>query len=101
MSRLTDAGIRKIATFIEDSHIEGGKVAGPPLRMVAVAAVLANPWAGKGFVEDLKPEIHRIAPVLGDGETKMAVPCAFWTRPVFNSTVVMVVLVSTGSLWSK
>jgi hypothetical protein len=66
MSLLTDAGIRKIATFIEDSHIEGGKVAEPPLRMVAVAAVLANPWAGRGFVEDLKPEIHRIAPILGD-----------------------------------
>lgn len=66
MSRLTDAGIRKIATFIEDSHIEGGKVAEPPLRMVAVAAVLANPWAGRGFVEDLKPEIHAIAPILGD-----------------------------------
>jgi hypothetical protein len=66
MSCLTDAGIRKIAAFIGDSHIEGGKVAEPPLRMVAVAAVLANPWAGKGFVEDLKPEIHRIAPILGD-----------------------------------
>ncbi len=46
MSLLTDAGIRKIATFIEDSHIEGGKAAEPPLRMVAVAAVSPIPGPG-------------------------------------------------------
>ena len=34
--------------------------------MVAVAAVIANPWAGRGFVEDLSPEILSLAPPLGE-----------------------------------
>ena len=34
--------------------------------MVSVAAVFKNPWHGKGFVEDLKPEILDLAPKLGD-----------------------------------
>ena len=33
---------------------------------MSVAAVIKNPWAGKGFVEDLKPEILDLAPQLGD-----------------------------------
>lgn len=61
-----EIGIRKVVTYVEDTLIEGGKVAEKPLKMFAVAAVLKNPWAGRGFVEDLKPEIHAIAPVLGE-----------------------------------
>ncbi|CAB4333717.1 unannotated protein [freshwater metagenome] len=57
--------IRKLVTFTEETRIEGGKVAATPLRMFAAAAVLTNPWAGRGFVEDLKPEIHDLAPQLG------------------------------------
>ena len=34
--------------------------------LVSVAAVIQNPWAGKGFVENLKPEILDLAPKLGD-----------------------------------
>jgi hypothetical protein len=34
--------------------------------MVAAAAVIANPWAGKGFVEDLRPVILEAAPGLAD-----------------------------------
>lgn len=59
-------GIRKIVTYTEDTFIEGGKEAPVPLRLFAVAAVLKNPWAGQGFVEDLKPQIHAVAPVLGE-----------------------------------
>jgi len=59
-------GIRKIVTYTEDTFIEGGKDAPVPLRLFAVAAVLKNPWAGQGFVEDLKPQIHAVAPVLGE-----------------------------------
>ncbi|WP_420223519.1 amino acid synthesis family protein [Pigmentiphaga litoralis] len=59
-------GIRKIVTYTEDTFIEGGKEAATPLRLFAVAAVLQNPWAGQGFVEDLKPQIHAVAPVLGE-----------------------------------
>lgn len=57
--------IRKIVHHFEETLIEGGKEAARPLKMFAVAAVLRNPWAGRGFVDDLKPEIHAIAPQLG------------------------------------
>lgn len=57
--------LRKIVTFDEDIHREGERAAIPPLRMIGVAAVVANPWAGRGYVEDLQPEIKRMAPVLG------------------------------------
>lgn len=58
--------IRKIVTHIEETRIEGGKRAERPLLMVGAAAVLANPWANRGFVEDLQPEIRAFAPVLGE-----------------------------------
>ena len=58
--------IRKIARYVEDIFIEGSKVGAEPVRMVAVAAVIGNPWAGRGFVENLRPEILAIAPALGD-----------------------------------
>jgi hypothetical protein len=61
-----DAGIRKVVTYVEETLIEGGKTAAVPLKMFAAAVVLKNPWYGRGFVEDLKPEIHAIAPVLGE-----------------------------------
>jgi hypothetical protein len=57
--------LRKIVTYVEDTFIEGGRAAPQPLKLFAAAAVLTNPWAGRGFVEDLKPEIHAVAPELG------------------------------------
>jgi hypothetical protein len=68
-----DYGLRKISTFVEETFIEGNKTAERPVRFVVVAAVLRNPWAGKGFVENLRPEIFRIAPVLGTELTKRLV----------------------------
>ena len=58
--------IRKVVTFVENTLIEGGKKAEKPLKLIAAAAVIKNPWAGLGFVEDLKPEIHACAPILGE-----------------------------------
>ena len=55
--------VRKYVQYVEDVQFEGK--AGEPVRMAAVAAVLRNPWAGRGYVEDLRPEIVEIAPVLG------------------------------------
>ena len=57
--------VRKIVRYVEDIQMEGGRPGGP-VRMVAVAAVLTNPWAGRGFVENLRPEILKIAPTLGE-----------------------------------
>jgi hypothetical protein len=59
------AQIRKTYTLIETVLLEGGRTAPRPLKLIAAAAVIRNPWAGRGFVEDLKPEIHAIAPELG------------------------------------
>jgi len=39
--------IRKWATFIEEIHEEGGKPLARPLRRVAVAVVVKNPYAGR------------------------------------------------------
>ncbi|RUX50750.1 amino acid synthesis family protein, partial [Mesorhizobium sp. M7A.F.Ca.US.014.04.1.1] len=38
---------------------------GKPVTSIVVAAVLKNPWMGRGFVENLRPEIIDIAPRLG------------------------------------
>lgn len=65
------AEIRKTLLYREETLIEGGKAAETPLLMVAAAAVIKNPWAGQGFVEDLKPGILDAAPGLGELLTKM------------------------------
>jgi hypothetical protein len=57
--------LRKVVTFDEDIYTEGGRASDPPLRMIGVAAVVKNPWFGQGFIEDLSPEIKRMAPYLG------------------------------------
>lgn len=60
-----DLELRKTVSYAEETLIEGGRAAARPLKLFAAAAVLRNPWAGRGFVEDLKPGIHAIAPKLG------------------------------------
>jgi len=61
--------IRKLVTYDETTLIEGFRPAPVPWRMIAVAAVLQNPWAGR-FVEDLKPEIQAFGPILGQRLTE-------------------------------
>jgi len=58
--------VRKIVHYVEKTLIEGGKTADKPWIMAAVAAVIRNPWAGQGFVEDLRNEILNQAPPLGE-----------------------------------
>lgn len=67
------AQIRKTLLHVEETHIEGGKAAEQPLLMVAACAVIQNPWAGQGFVEDLRPGILDAAPGLGELLTKMII----------------------------
>ncbi len=57
--------LRKLVTYDEDTVTDGGRACTPPLRMIAVAAVITNPWYGRGYVEDLQPEIRRMGPLLG------------------------------------
>jgi hypothetical protein len=63
-------GIRKICTFLEETFVEGGKLAPRPVNIFVAAAVIQNPWAGRGFVEDLRPEIIRVAGELSHEMTR-------------------------------
>jgi hypothetical protein len=63
---VTKPMIRKLVIYAEDILIEGGRQVPRPVRSVGVAAILRNPWAGQGFVEDLRPGIVEVAPVLGE-----------------------------------
>lgn len=58
--------VRKVFTTVEQTHIEGGKELEKPVKMIASMAVIKNPWSGKGFVENLKPEIDALAPKIGE-----------------------------------
>lgn len=70
------AAIRKTLLTIETTLTEGGRAAPVPLRLITAAAVVRNPWAGRGFVDDLRPEIHDVAPELGALLTGMILDAA-------------------------
>lgn len=57
--------IRKITTITEDIVTEGGRPVEPAARLAVVAAVIDNPWASQGFVEDLTEGIDAVASDLG------------------------------------
>lgn len=57
--------VRKIMTLIEETETEGGRPVSPVARIAVVAAVIDNPWIGRGFVEDLGPGIDSHASGLG------------------------------------
>jgi hypothetical protein len=57
--------VRKIVTFVDEVLTEGGRPVDPPARTAVVVAVVQNPWAGQGFVEDLGPGIDATASDLG------------------------------------
>jgi hypothetical protein len=54
--------IRRIVTHVEDTHAEPGVAVAHQVRRAAVAAVITNPWAGQGYVDDLAPAVERVAP---------------------------------------
>ncbi|MCO0598487.1 amino acid synthesis family protein [Peribacillus butanolivorans] len=58
--------IRKVYTAVEETRIEGGKKVENPIKMIATMAVIKNPWAGREYVENLKPEIDEYAPQIGE-----------------------------------
>lgn len=57
--------VRRITTTVEELLIEGGRTVDPEARVAVVLAVIDNPWAGQGFVDDLGPLIDEVAPRLG------------------------------------
>ena len=58
------AKIRKIATFVEETHCEMDCKVSPPTRKAAAVAVIENPCAGK-YVDDLS-ELIAIGEELGE-----------------------------------
>jgi hypothetical protein len=65
------AKIRKIATFLEETHTELGRAITPPVRRAAAVAVIENPFAGT-YVEDIS-ELSAIGEELGELLTQRAV----------------------------
>jgi Amino acid synthesis len=57
-------GIRKIVGIVEDVLLEGGREVDPPVRVAAVGAVVANPFAGR-WADDLEPLVDRYCEPLG------------------------------------
>lgn len=51
--------VRKVWLVVEETRTAAGRRdAGGPLRKVAACAVVANPFAGRGYVEDLSPLVE-------------------------------------------
>jgi hypothetical protein len=53
MAQSGELEVRKLVTVVEEIRSEGGRVADPPLRKAAAAAVIRNPYAGQPYSEDL------------------------------------------------
>lgn len=65
MEPMGPAAVRKLSVFREEVHVEARRPLGRQFRCVVAAAVITNPWHGRGFVADLQPEVREIAPILG------------------------------------
>ncbi|NNK79198.1 MAG: amino acid synthesis family protein [Litoreibacter sp.] len=59
------AQIRRTLMNIQTTHEEGGRPVPVPTRLVCALVIIRNPWFGRGFVENLRPEIQEIAPEIG------------------------------------
>jgi hypothetical protein len=54
--------IRKVQTTVEEVFHEGGPPATRPLKVGAIAAVIANPFAGR-YVAELQPYMEELKPL--------------------------------------
>ena len=57
--------IRRTLDWSQTTFVEGGKPVETPTHLYAAIAIVRNPWFGKGFVEDLSPEVRSHCPVIG------------------------------------
>jgi hypothetical protein len=62
LTGMVDVVVRKMAVGVEDVFHEGGPPAAVPLKRGWVAAVIANPFAGR-YVEDIKPMMKALEPL--------------------------------------
>lgn len=63
--------LRRTVITTQTTYEEGGKTVPHPTLLVAAMAVIKNPWFGRGWVENLRPEIRDIGPPLGKLLTEM------------------------------
>lgn len=59
------AEIRRTILNIQTTHIEGGKGVPKPTKLITAMVIIKNPWFGRGWVEDLGPEVRDLGPELG------------------------------------
>src|SRR3984957_217988 len=77
------AKIRKLVTFVEETHSEMDQAVDPPTRRAAAAAVVENPFAGR-YVEDLT-ELTEIGEELGSLLTERAIAALGIAGPAAES----------------
>ena len=58
---MPEIALRKLGTFLEEIHHEGGPPPGTPVLRAAAIAVIANPYAGR-YVEDIQPFMETLKP---------------------------------------
>jgi hypothetical protein len=61
-AKAVKVNVRKIVTFIDEAFHEGGPVAKKAYKRGAIAAVVANPYAGR-YVEDITPMMDALKPL--------------------------------------
>jgi len=50
--------IRRTLILVQTTYEEGGKAVPVPTKLVSAIAIVKNPWFGRGWVENLRPEIQ-------------------------------------------
>ena len=63
--------IRRTLLNIQTTFEEGGKRVDTPTKLIAAIAIIKNPWFGRGYVENLRPEIRKVGPEVGKLLTDM------------------------------
>ncbi|MGB0843980.1 MAG: amino acid synthesis family protein [Alphaproteobacteria bacterium] len=63
--------IRRTILNIQTTREEGGKKVEVPTKLISALAIIRNPWFGRGWVENLRPEIQETGPVVGKLLTEM------------------------------
>lgn len=58
-----DIEVRKFVIQTEEIFHEGGPLVTSPRRIGAIAAVIHNPYAGRGYVEDIQPMMAALKPL--------------------------------------
>ena len=63
--------IRRTLLNVQTTFEEGGKAVDTPTKLVSAMAIIKNPWFGRGYVENLRPEIRETGPIVGKLLTDM------------------------------